>query len=1625
MAAPENTETTTTNKVMSLVWLWIARIGLWTVALFVILAVILQLPPVQNRIAQYVAKVLSKELDTRVELDYVYFAYLDRMVLRGFYVQDYQGDTLLYSGKLQADFVMNPFILFSKGLIIDEIRLSDAHFNLRKIPPSNKNNLELLLEKLVPAKPRARANKPFQLDIRNIYLEEVSFSNDDKVKGQRLYFALGRGYLQFKKLDLPGKKLELKSVDLRDPIFKIDDFPAIPISVNTAVANIDSTEMDTTSTLITMEELVVHNGIFSLHNYSKAPVKTTPSDELDYKHLEVNNINLDFHNFQFAQETFRAEVRNLALQESSGFILNELSSKEVVVNSRQAALYGMKLVTPYTQLGDTLIFKYRNYESFGNFNDDVIMEAHINNSAVALSDIMVFAPGLKQNTFFNNNRAEIVKLSGEVRGKVNNLRVRDLDLRLSDGSLVQGNFSSRNLAVKNEEILNLRLDRLVTRARTLRDLIPGITLSSNFDRLGRLSFQGSFDGFFADFVAYGDLNTDIGRAVMDMRMNLKNGAGKAGYAGKLSLRNFDLGKWTGNADFGQVTFTSEVKDGRGLRAQTARARLIAEIQSFKFKNYDYKNAKLNGELNRNLFDGTFAIQDNNIDFAFRGLLNYKDSLPVFDFQANVNKIDLKKLNLSEKDLILSGVIDLNLRDDKFSTMEGEVRVNNLKLTYNRKEEYAIQYLEAMSYFDNTGDKVFQVQSDAMTANLKGKFDIEQIPNVLLQYLQRNYPAFSSRMGIKNNNKKLNSADFTYDILIKDSRGLNRILDEKLGKLENVHAVGVYNSYKDSLVIGLDVPSMQYAGVRVRDAAVTINLVKNEGWMDFLVSETVINEKQTLEPITVLGFMNGDTLSFGINYYSSGVLDNLTLEGAFFPVDTNLFQVRFKQSNLVILEMPWQIDPGNAITFGKNYIQANNFTLQSKERKLVLETIDNKGLKLDINNFNFSIIDELWDDDNLEFGGTFNLTAGVKDLFKMEDIKVRAFSDTLLVNNCNIGKLDANITVKDVKSPMWMDIAIRDGIAALTAKGKYNLADLSTPKNDALLPTDQARRYLDLAVNFTRFPLCVGESFVKSVFSQVEGYIEGNLHITSTAGKPNIAGELAIGDGILAVDYLKTNYSFSKGIIKVDNFLFDASGIVLKDKFGHTAQIQGGIRHNHLKNLGIDVRIRTPRFLVLDTQKGDNPLFYGQAIAQGDVRFNGPFNKIDIYINASANDSARIVIPISSSSNATKLQFIQFVEKHKKTETNLQGNGTRRELNGVSLEMNINIREEAQVELVFNEQTGDVIKGNGRGNIRILMPRGGAFQMFGDYTIEQGDYLFTLYNVVNKSFRVRKGGYIQWSGDPLGAQINLEAEYKGLNTSVANFIQEYLTNTTSNIKTNASQATDVVLIMHLQGDLRKPIINFDIEFPSLTGELKTYTDSKLRILKQDPNELNRQVFGLIVVGQFLPTDFALQGSEIIYNTVSEFVSNQLSLLLTELFSDLIADGRVLSGIDLDVAYNQYQSVDLGVGQNFNRGDEFQVQLRQNFFNDRLSVLVGGNLDIGSNVRNAAAAGTFFGNDVVIEYVLNKDRSLKLRVYQRSQPDIGGGRRLQVGTGISFRKEFDSFGEFWRSLRGEAKKLKKSN
>ena len=137
------------------------------------------------------------------------------------------------------------------------------------------------------------------------------------------------------------------------------------------------------------------------------------------------------------------------------------------------------------------------------------------------------------------------------------------------------------------------------------------------------------------------------------------------------------------------------------------------------------------------------------------------------------------------------------------------------------------------------------------------------------------------------------------------------------------------------------------------------------------------------------------------------------------------------------------------------------------------------------------------------------------------------------------------------------------------------------------------------------------------------------------------------------------------------------------------------------------------------------------------------------------------LPIDYGQNASEVSFIRFVDKKEVVEEEVRGTV---DLRGINLDMDLVITPAAEVEIIFDEQAGDIVRGQGDGNINIIVTRLGDFKMFGDYEIDRGEYLFTLLNLINKPFSVKRGGSIVWDGDPFEAQIDLEASYADLKTS---------------------------------------------------------------------------------------------------------------------------------------------------------------------------------------------------------------------------------------------------------------------
>ena len=76
----------------------------------------------------------------------------------------------------------------------------------------------------------------------------------------------------------------------------------------------------------------------------------------------------------------------------------------------------------------------------------------------------------------------------------------------------------------------------------LKKSISLVNLDSNLTKLEFLNFNGSFDGFLNNFVAFGNVNSGLGKAKLDLQLNIIGGKELASYTGNVGIADFKLGK---------------------------------------------------------------------------------------------------------------------------------------------------------------------------------------------------------------------------------------------------------------------------------------------------------------------------------------------------------------------------------------------------------------------------------------------------------------------------------------------------------------------------------------------------------------------------------------------------------------------------------------------------------------------------------------------------------------------------------------------------------------------------------------------------------------------------------------------------------------------------------------------------------------------------------------------------------------------------------------------------------------------------------------------------------------------------------------------------------------------------
>ena len=283
---------------------------------------------------------------------------------------------------------------------------------------------------------------------------------------------------------------------------------------------------------------------------------------------------------------------------------------------------------------------------------------------------------------------------------------------------------------------------------------------------------------------------------------------------------------------------------------------------------------------------------------------------------------------------------------------------------------------------------------------------------------------------------------------------------------------------------------------------------------------------------------------------------------------------------------------------------------------------------------------------------------------------------------------------------------------------------------------------------------------------------------------------------------------------------------------------------------------------------------------------------------------------------------------------------------------------------------------------------------GIYTIEKGDYLFTLQNIINKRFTVDRGGTLTWSGDPYNAILDIQAVYK-LKAS----LYDLLVNSYENIYQN--QRIPVECKILLTENLTNPAIDFKIEFPSV----ETRVVDELQQYFSTNEELNKQILSLLVLGKFYTPEymrgtFEAQNPNLLGTTASELLSNQLSNWFSQ----------INSNFDVGINYRPGNQI---------TNDEVELALSTQMFNDRVTI----NGNIGNNANPNSTKNSNIIGDFEVNVKLTRNSKIQLKAYNRSNNNlIYETAPYTQGIGLSFKEEYNTLNELFRKMTAIFRKNK---
>ena len=1312
---------------------------------------------------------------------------------------------------------------------------------------------------------------------------------------------------------------------------------------------------------------------------------------MDWAHIDIDSIYGVISDLEVRQDSVLGYVHTLKGKDKCGLVLDDASG-DVLFCEKCLNIDSLKLFTGESHVDLDLRFEYNNSSAYYEFVDSVRIIGNVRPSTLLLSDLKYFSWVLRK-------MPDKFDFTAYYDGTVSDFTVSDFVADFGKESHIDADVSFTGLPEFFDSYMDITFRELLSSYEDTKNFaIPieskTVPIPQELSDIGTYMLAGTFQGYANDFKTQFSLASDIGDIDAEIYLNTTE---ESGYTFEIGANRLNLSSLLG-LDDSEVTFSIEM-NGQGLDVADSDFETDVHFGSLKIFGNEFNDFKIHGDFENSRLVALTDIKHPYLDLDLSTMIDLKGELPSYNIIANIKNADFVGLNMLDNDSImnLSSNINLQFSGNDIDNITGNLDIS--KTRYYNGEEYLMDAFSA-SVTETAGIKDVEIDCDFFdfygTGILNAKTFVNAMKNTAKRYV--NMPEW-----FENTVPDTHKQEFSLSLNLNDTRTLTKLFVPSLyvssGTTVNASYTDGY-AYHGSTIESPEIwfNGLKFKNIDVRNTGKFDEFVSRITFDDFILRDTTSENHDpiSLENIMILTTFGHNEVNTVVTWNDDTDEDHnkARIVSKFVPHKDSGGLLSIKSDEMVINDTSWYLHPDCCIDFHKFSTYFNDITLYTDYQKIAVHGVfpkhDSDTLYADFHNVNISDFDFVTKANNLDFDGNINGYLGISGMNEnfsfSSDINLKQF----YLNKQEVGDVLASAKWYEPKESIFINMEVFNSSFGNEKHESVGVVGFYYPR--------KKHNNISFDMMFDDFKLETLSPFVSSVVNRMNGFASGSLNIRGSINEPVVIGNVKLKDAGCKVNYLNTYYTLNDNIkLERDKIVFD--DIKIQDTLGNIAKLNGAINHNHLKDFNFDLSLQCANFVALDIPYEQADGFYGTAIADGTVNINGPVNDITMTIDAMAKKGTVIDIPLSGTSSVDN-SFVVFVQKNEESDTIAETIVPEVVKDGSNFTMNLNamVNSDAAVNIFLPQNMGS-INARGNGNIN-LGYKGDDLELRGDYIITSGAFNFVL-EVVKRTFTLRRGGSIRWTGDPTDADIDIVGVYrtKSSLTSLGTTIVDS-TALTNNI--------NVDCIIHLTDKLMNPTITFGIELPNAKEDTKNLVYSVIDTTNQAV--MAQQVFSLMVIGAFSYTAGDNLIARIGTTAGYSVITNQLSNWLSQISKDF----------DIGINYTPNDKL---------TNEELEVALSTQLFDDRL--IIEGNFGVIRGNRSDVDNANNIVGDVDLTFRLTK--RLSLRAYNHTNIknnyyyySIENYSDFTQGVGISYSQSFDSLREVFNlHKKNKNKKSDKTN